>query len=216
MRDLPDRPPHRSATLLDIGCGDGAYLKLAQNAGWNVRGIDFDPLAVAAARKLGLDVSQGGIESLEESRGAYDWITCSHVIEHVHHPADMLRQMFGLLRPGGTLWIQTPNLRSYGHKNYGADWRGLEPPRHLVIYTLPELRKQLEQVGFKTVAKTLPAISAMTVFASSETMRAGQGMLSSVTPCTLLKPRYQVPAILQSILVQRSEFITILATRPPP
>ena len=132
-RHLPKFPPG-GGTLLDVGCGDGSFLELAHNCGWNVTGIDFDPEAVANASKRGLAVYQGGIELFEGKSELYDVITLNHVIEHVHAPCSVLKSCYRILKPGGQIWIETPNINSYGHKRFQNNWRGLESPRHLVIF----------------------------------------------------------------------------------
>ncbi|MDQ2668158.1 MAG: class I SAM-dependent methyltransferase, partial [Gemmatimonadota bacterium] len=40
-------------------------------------------------------------------RDRYDFVTCSEVVEHAHHPAALFTQLFGLLRPGGMLGVMT-------------------------------------------------------------------------------------------------------------
>lgn len=154
MRHLPKpRPDQR---LLDVGCGNGGFLLRARSAGWDVVGVDFDPKAVETAREKGLNVFLGGIEvfvDAEESQ--FDVITLSHVIEHVHDPNYMLRECFRLIKPGGYLWIETPILNAEGHRLYGENWRGLEPPRHIVIFTEYSLRYALCNAGFKQI-DTMP------------------------------------------------------------
>jgi len=140
--------------LLDLGCGNGAFLLRARSAGWHVTGVDFDEKAVAAACGLGLDVRLGGIESLDPSVEQFDVITLAHVIEHVHHPVEVLQACYHLLKPGGFLWLETPNITSEGHQLFGTNWRGLEPPRHLVLFTLESMKKTLKKVGF--VVKVQP------------------------------------------------------------
>lgn len=150
LRGLP-RPAERRL-LLDVGCGNGSFLHLASEAGWNVRGIDFDADAVEAARRAGLDVSLGPIESLAEESNRYDAITLGHVIEHVHDPRGTLSACLRLLKPGGWLWIETPNVESRGHARFGRHWRGLEAPRHLILFHPRALRALLEDVGFRGVS----------------------------------------------------------------
>lgn len=137
--------------LLDVGCGNGGYMQLARKAGWDVEGIDFDQEAVNAAGALGLTVYVGGIDVLSNIREKYDVITLSHVIEHVYDPVGLLRNIHRLLKPGGSLWIETPNINSRLSLKYGKNWRGLEPPRHLVLFTCEQLRKLLFTVGFSGV-----------------------------------------------------------------
>ena len=145
-RHLPKAKPGQ--TLLDVGCGNGIFLDFARHAGWQTLGIDFDPNSVACCLQKGLDVKQGGIEILADQSDRFDWITLSHVIEHVHHPLDLLAACHGLLKPGGRIWIETPNIDAQGHRDFGSAWRGLEPPRHLVLFNRASLERALRATGF--------------------------------------------------------------------
>lgn len=83
-------PKHGKGRLLDVGCGNGSFLELARQAGWEVVGVDPDPEAVAVACSRGLDVRQGDISVLDPSKDQFDGITMSYVIEHVHDPRTTL------------------------------------------------------------------------------------------------------------------------------
>lgn len=143
--------PHGQARLLDVGCGNGSYLEFARRAGWQVQGVDLDPKAVIAARERGLDVFEGTIKLLSGERACYDRITLSHILEHVYDPWDLLVDCHRLLKPGGVLWLETPNINSNGAAAFGPYWRGLEPPRHLHIFSRKFLRDKLLEVGFADV-----------------------------------------------------------------
>ncbi|MES2949237.1 MAG: class I SAM-dependent methyltransferase [Pseudomonadota bacterium] len=119
--------------LIDVGCGNGDKLKLAAQLGWQARGIELDASAVKAAQSQGLQVEQGGYELLANYPGQADCIVCSHVLEHVHQPLDLLRLLLVSLSPRGVLLLSVPNARSFLRHHYGASWRGLEAPRHLAI-----------------------------------------------------------------------------------
>jgi len=153
MRHLPK--VKEGKRLLDLGCGNGAFLLRARSAGWDVVGIDLDPKAVETARRQGLDVRLGEVEVLGPSIEQFDVITLSHVIEHVHHPVKVLQACYSLLKSGGFLWIDTPNITSEGHRLFGANWRGLEPPRHLVLFSSESMCNALIKLGFADV-KTQP------------------------------------------------------------
>ena len=213
MRNLPRQLPRPGATLRDVGCGNGDFLIMARAAGWQVQGVDFDPLAVETARKHGLNVHHGGLEQLTQHHEHYDWITCSHVVEHVHDPVQWLRDMYVLLRPGGTLWLQTPNINSLGLSRFGVNWRGLEPPRHLVIFDLRCLLQKLRECGFQPQTYQLPALSAMAVYAASEALRDNRNATLSLRLGELLRLSYLVSAVQQAVSVQNAEFITITATK---
>ena len=137
--------------LLDIGCGNGAFINFASKIGWNAIGIDFDQSAVINCTQQGMKVHLGGIEMFESKKKIFDVITISHVIEHLHNPKKMLQICNNLLVEGGMLWIETPNIDSFGHRKFGNTWRGLEPPRHLSIFNFRSLRDTLEKCGFSNI-----------------------------------------------------------------
>lgn len=119
--------------LIDVGCGSGHMLKLAQQLGWDVTGIEIDPKAVAAARAQGLNVVQGDYRQLTSYREGFDCIICSHVLEHVHDPLELLELLENKLKKNGLLLLSVPNATSHMRTYFGKNWRGLEPPRHLAI-----------------------------------------------------------------------------------
>ena len=133
---------------MDIGCGDGSFLQVAQTCGWDVIGIDPDPKVVANCRSQGWNVLQGDIEQFYDKERLFDVITMNHVIEHVHDPLAVLKACHRLLKPGGQLWLETPNIDSFGHLQYGRNWRGLEPPRHLLLFNQRSLLTALLAAGF--------------------------------------------------------------------
>lgn len=147
-RDFRNLRKDVSLNILDIGCGDGTFLALAKNAGHTVLGVDPDHIAVLNARSKNLDVIHGDIYSIDKPN-YFDAIFLSHVIEHVHYPQDVISEAYRLLKPNGYIWIDTPNIESYGNKLFSRYWRGLEPPRHLSIFNWNSLHDLLEQKGFK-------------------------------------------------------------------
>jgi len=108
--------PGRGERLLDVGFGSGEFLEYAKTAGWEVAGVDPDPVSVESAVQRGLNVRHGGVEAYADMPESFDVITMSHVIEHVHDPHETLKTIYRLLKPGGFLWLTTPNIQSLGHK----------------------------------------------------------------------------------------------------
>lgn len=147
MLSVASLPPGESRRLLDVGCGSGDFLLRMRARGWTVLGVEPDPVAAAGARRSGLDVRDGMLTDAAFESDSFDAIVLSHVIEHVHDPIALLRECARVLRPGGTIVVMTPNLSSVGHRRFGEDWRGLEPPRHLHVFSVPSLRSCVERVG---------------------------------------------------------------------
>jgi 2-polyprenyl-3-methyl-5-hydroxy-6-metoxy-1,4-benzoquinol methylase len=137
--------------LLDVGCGSGEWLLSMRKRGWKVFGTDFDQQAVDLAAGSGLDVRCGTLADLNFAPESFDAITLSHVIEHVPDPTGTLAECGRLLKPGGQLVIYTPNGASLSHRAFKGNWRGLEPPRHLQIFSAQSLRRVLEQAGFQKI-----------------------------------------------------------------
>ena len=145
---LPALPGGR---LLDVGAGNGAFLQRMDALGWRVEGVDTDPAVAHRARELGLSIHLGTLESRGYPDGVFDAVTMSHLIEHVHEPAPLLRECHRILRPGGRLVVVTPNGDSWGHRRFTSDWRGLEPPRHIHVFTPQALQRLLKSAGFGKV-----------------------------------------------------------------
>jgi SAM-dependent methyltransferase len=172
MRQLPK--VWSGASLLDLGCGDGQFLEWARSAGWRAVGVDPDPKAVAVARSRGLDVHLGSIDELDPAQQQFDMITLSHVIEHVCNPIAVIKKCHRLLKTNGRIWIETPNLDSIGHTIFEAHWLGLDPPRHLVLFTRSSLQAILQQAGFIDLCDQPFRPLCSELFAASEAIAEGR------------------------------------------
>lgn len=197
------RPPAPQARLLDIGCGNGQFLTTAQALGWEARGIDPDRKAVAAAGAAGLRVGHGGLPKTQMPDQYFDAVTMNHVIEHLHDPIGALVEVRRLLKPGGTVWIATPNLDSLGSRCYRASWRGLEPPRHLVLFTVSSLKLACSLAGFP-VLSFRRSLQAMDIFSASERLARGQSPFGSDALKGPLRRRW---------LAYGADFMTLLRPR---
>jgi len=153
--------------LLEVGCGNGKRLARMQKSGWQVAGQEVDPLAADQVRqKYGIAVHLGPLETMDTA-GPYDAIIMSHVIEHVHDPLAMLQTCHRLLKKDGVIVLLTPNTASYGHRTFGADWRGLEPPRHLHLFNQQTLTQLAEKAGFGSVQAWTTPVGAYGIGQSS-------------------------------------------------
>jgi 2-polyprenyl-3-methyl-5-hydroxy-6-metoxy-1,4-benzoquinol methylase len=161
--------------LLDIGCGSGELLEGMRQLGWQAEGVDFDPEAVRCARAKGLNVHLGSLAEQRFADKTFDAVIMSHLIEHVPDPAALLRECHRLLKQTGCLVIVTPNVNSWGHRLYGVNWRGLEPPRHLHLFSSGPLKVVLRESGFHKVHLSTTIRAADFYFISSCALqRAGR------------------------------------------
>ena len=144
------------SVCLDVGCGDGSFCAAAHACGWEIHGSDPDPLAAEAARQKGMTVFVGRLPNPALRELSYDFVTMSHAIEHTHDPVGTLKEIWKILKPGGEVWIATPNIDSIASRRFGRDWHSLDPPRHLVLFNRASLTTALNLAGFERVT-SLPA-----------------------------------------------------------
>jgi 2-polyprenyl-3-methyl-5-hydroxy-6-metoxy-1,4-benzoquinol methylase len=144
---LQDISWSKPGCMLDLGCGNGKSMLVAKRFGWDVVGIELDSAAVESARGQGLDVRPGSYKSIVDLKKKFDLVVCSHVIEHVHHPRELLSLALSTLEDGGQLWLQWPNPKADGLKRYGIYWRGLEAPRHVCLPSYDSVKHFAESLG---------------------------------------------------------------------
>jgi 2-polyprenyl-3-methyl-5-hydroxy-6-metoxy-1,4-benzoquinol methylase len=162
------------AHALDVGCGSGRVLRNLAALGWDARGIDFDPAAVEACRAQGLRADIGGLDEQGFAPESFDALTASHVLEHLPEPAAFLRACARVLAPGGTLVVVTPNAEGLGHRAFGPAWRGLEPPRHLQVFTRASLSRLAQSAGLADFEVRVTQRNARGIHRESRALRAAQ------------------------------------------
>lgn len=143
------RKPLVGGRLLDVGCGDGYFLKMAQEAGYDVHGIDSSEQGIRAAQQRGLTRVHRGFPSdfFRKYGGAFDVVTCFHTLEHVEDPSGFLGQLCRFLRPGGLLVLGVPNARRFTVRLR----REIQdfPPTHLTRWTAEAMDAFLKRHGLK-------------------------------------------------------------------
>lgn len=212
-RHLPQRP-ESGRRLLDVGFGNGGFLKLAGKMGWSAQGIDFDAKAVEVARAQGLDVHCASVDDLLRQDAQYDVITMSHVIEHVHDPIQLLGTLYRLLKPGGHLWLETPNLESSGAKRFGPDWMALDPPRHLLLFNACSLRMSLEKAGFRKIVQRWHGLVPLTIYPASAAIARGE-LAKETMIKGLPSPSAMLAELTAMLRPERREFLTFIASKLP-
>jgi 2-polyprenyl-3-methyl-5-hydroxy-6-metoxy-1,4-benzoquinol methylase len=96
-------------TLLDIGCGQGQFLRRAAAHGFTVAGVEMNEALAERAREGGLDVVRGDFMASALDGRRFDVVTMFDLIEHLPDPVAALKRCRGLLAPGGRLILYTPN-----------------------------------------------------------------------------------------------------------
>jgi 2-polyprenyl-3-methyl-5-hydroxy-6-metoxy-1,4-benzoquinol methylase len=147
-------PKNSGMTLLDFGCGSDSFLNKAKAKNWNTIGMDFIEQPLLSVKGSGhravLYSSENAWNEIED--GSIDMIRVNHVLEHLYHPQEVLKNLFKKLKKGGILHIAIPNPSGIAASKYKNNWRGLDCPRHIMLYP-PELLKDIlaTKVGFSFV-----------------------------------------------------------------
>jgi 2-polyprenyl-3-methyl-5-hydroxy-6-metoxy-1,4-benzoquinol methylase len=212
-RFMPRRLPGKTMHVLDVGCGNGAWLEMARDAGWEVGGVEPDPVSREQAGTRGFEVREGIADWLTEP-GTFDYVTMSHVIEHVHDPLALLRDSLTLLRPGGGLFVDTPNIDAFGHQLYGRHWRGLEPPRHLILFNRASLSKAVSSAGFRNIRYPFRLYPMHGLSEQSRRIAAGLDPYSSETSSDMPPPLRRARRLRAALDLQHSEFLALTAIKP--
>jgi len=159
-------------TLLDVGCGSGGYLLAMKNLGWRVIGVEPNERAAAHARAAGLAVLNSTLEAAPIPPRSVDVVTFWHVIEHLPDPLATLRHARTLLRTGGLLLAEVPNIESMQARLFREYWFHLDSPRHVTMYSARTLETLLQTAGFTLVAATRVADARGWVASLANTLEA--------------------------------------------
>lgn len=136
--------------VLDVGCGSGIYLSQLKALGWAVSGIEISSKAAAVAKEqYGIDVFCGQPTDAPFEDESFDHIHINHALEHFPDPFSVLKKVKTLLKPNGTLYIEVPNVESYGAAAAGPYWLHWDAPRHLFGFTPRSLEKSIVDAGLE-------------------------------------------------------------------
>ena len=173
--------------LLDIGCGIGVFLKMAQDRGWEAYGVDVSDDAVGIARsRLCVNAYAGTLAEADFADGSFDVVTLLDAFEHLPDPLRDLAAIRKVLKSDGVILLNTPNeralLRRMAHVLHGISLgkctypvRKLFHEYHLYYYSAKTLENTLNRAGFTVVyreSKSIPLVKARGSKIEKATVRA--------------------------------------------
>lgn len=162
--------------VLDVACGIST---LGLTFSDNVSGFDFNPEAIAICKKKGMNVRYGDVEKKWDYKdGSFDIVIMSHIIEHVKNPDHLLQEAKRVLKKGGIIIVNTPNLAAWfnrcllplGYQPFFTEVSTLDktlgikftrkltafryPLGHMRVFTAGALVDIIEMHGFKVIKKS--------------------------------------------------------------
>jgi 2-polyprenyl-3-methyl-5-hydroxy-6-metoxy-1,4-benzoquinol methylase len=143
-----------SGRLLDVGCHVGTFIALAEQAGFEVAGVEPSRWAARrAGQRVRGPVHVGVVEDTPLPEGTYDVVTMWDVIEHLPDPSSTLRAVHSALRPGGVFAITTMDVEALFPRIVGRRWPWYMQ-MHLVYFSRRTLGELLRRSGFEIVEVT--------------------------------------------------------------
>ena len=172
-------PDLKERHILDLGSGRGGVLVEATKEGFSIEGLEYSAryieLAEAKAKERGVVIKQrqGKGEALPYDNQSFGFVNMAEVIEHVEEPEAVMKEVYRVLKPGGSVYLSVPS--RYGafdphFKIYGVNWvprawsdrfisifgkhkeytneTGEQRLSHMHYYTLGAIRKLLREVGY--------------------------------------------------------------------
>jgi SAM-dependent methyltransferase len=150
--DEIERAAGGKGRLLDVGTAAGAFVASARDRGWDAQGCEPNAwLADWGARHYGIRIRQGDLLQQNYEPGSFDVITLWDVIEHTTDPRAVLERCRALLRPGGVLIVNYPDIGSWIARAMGRRWLFLTSV-HLYYFDRPTIRLFLEKHGYSVEA----------------------------------------------------------------
>lgn len=146
--------------LLDVGCGNGLFLRFMKENGWDVLGIEPSLMAYDIAKSLGVEVLNERFEEfIEDNRFNHSFhaINLRFVLEHVPKPKEFLECCKNLLMSNGVLCVESPNdfniLQIEAQKQLHVREWWVAIPEHVNYFNFQSLEKLLLRTGFEVILK---------------------------------------------------------------
>jgi 2-polyprenyl-3-methyl-5-hydroxy-6-metoxy-1,4-benzoquinol methylase len=137
--------------LLEIGCATGLFLRAATEVGFNVQGCEpWEEAATIAQRTFSSRVKIGTFRAADYAAEHFRVVALWNVVEHVEKPAQIIRDIYNILIPGGWLALSTPNFQSLSRRLLRSRWHLFERP-HLTFFDPETISNLLRATGYADI-----------------------------------------------------------------
>lgn len=147
------RPEHQ---IVDVGCGLNDFLRVVKEVRGAVgTGVDMKESVVAHVRDtLRMPIVQGTLQEAKFESGSFDLVTMFEYLEHELNPCGVLAEARRVLKPGGHVAIEIPDIEGWPARTFKNRWANLDLPRHLVFFERQTLERAFAKYGFELVSYT--------------------------------------------------------------
>jgi SAM-dependent methyltransferase len=212
-----ERVAGKPGRLLDIGTAAGGFLAAAVKRGWDAEGCEPNRwLAAWGARHYGVHIRPGGLFDQHYESESFDVITLWDVIEHTTNPAETIAYCRTLLKPGGILVVNYPDIGSWIARALGRKWLFLTSV-HLHYFDRRTIARLLESAGFR-IAVVRPHIQRLEldyVLTRGAAISRGLTSLARAVASPLGLAKRQIPYWLgQTFVIARRSSVMLMAISP--
>jgi 2-polyprenyl-3-methyl-5-hydroxy-6-metoxy-1,4-benzoquinol methylase len=155
-RFLADRATH-GRRFLDVGCNGGFMVEAAREAGFDATGLEPDGAAIAWAKRHypANTYVHGLLGAVALPDQGFDAVYCSEVIEHAPDSNGFVAALAAALKPGGVLYLTTPDIDHWRRPRDLARWDAFCPPAHCVYFNPRNLTLLLQRHGLAVVHRAI-------------------------------------------------------------
>jgi 2-polyprenyl-3-methyl-5-hydroxy-6-metoxy-1,4-benzoquinol methylase len=201
--DLIERYIPQKGKIFDIGTAGGSFLGVANKRGWNVTGCEPSKwLAEWGSRHYNITIHPGTVFDLNLKEGSFDVVTLWDVLEHTPDPKAVLQECRRILKPGGILVVNYPDIGSSIARLMGRKWVFLLSV-HLYYFTSHTIRDMLKTSGFdiEMRKKHWQILELGYIFFRMQAYVSGPAKLGSSIIKALGMERVQIPYWMGQVLV---------------
>ena len=178
--------------LLEVGAASGWFVEAARDAGSQAVGIEPSAATAAEGRRRGIDVRAGTLAEAAAEGIVYDAVCAWHVLEHLPQPRDAMAQLVSLIRPGGWLFLELPNIDSVAARRGGLGWVHLDADAHVAHYGPRLVRELLTGSGLRVESVETFSVRAFTTRRLRRAAHALYDTLVLRTPPVLHPSRHEL------------------------
>jgi 2-polyprenyl-3-methyl-5-hydroxy-6-metoxy-1,4-benzoquinol methylase len=141
----------KSGKLLDVGCGQGAFLSACIGSGFQLYGVEPSKHTYAVASEVapGCTLQNCTLQEAKFPGNNFDVVTIINTLEHLLIPKETVTEAHRILSPGGLLVIETPNVAHWIVSLMRSSWVQFLVPDHIVFFSKDTLTSMLNDIGFE-------------------------------------------------------------------
>ena len=135
--------------VLDIGCGGGFMVEAMDRVGGRAVGLDLSPQSIAYARRHypGGEFFAERLEDFQHRGRTFGFVHCSEVLEHLPDINSFMAALARTMRPGGYVFITTPDIGHWRVPRDVVSWPLVDPPRHVQYFSYGNIRLLFDRYG---------------------------------------------------------------------